>query len=111
MILVGRVAVGARHPRRPAVARVLTIPWAIVVRLADPLGVLHRRALSSACRPLSVIRTRDFQLVRARDDARWMKYSAVPTVRSKRALVMRGSCAATRRRTRIAFWNYCPSGW
>jgi hypothetical protein len=25
---VGRVAVGARHPRRPAVARVFTIPWA-----------------------------------------------------------------------------------
>jgi hypothetical protein len=45
VISVGRVAVGARHPRRPAVARVLAVPGEIVMRLADPIGVAAAGAL------------------------------------------------------------------
>src|SRR5262245_2843569 len=48
LILVGWVAVGARHARRATAARMLAIPRDIVVHLADPIGVAAAGALHCA---------------------------------------------------------------
>jgi hypothetical protein len=70
MILVGWIAVGARHARRAAPARMLAVPGETIVRLANPVGVAAAGALhcTPQDRPLS-----HHSAARSTGDAAWRR--------------------------------------